>query len=97
MAVNRALLDARTYRLGCGAALIAGPALFFVDNLFHPEELTRGNEAEQLAVIAADPAAERALHEIQQSPCHDPPARRSMGSAQPRDGGSEAEHVAGVM
>jgi hypothetical protein len=46
--------DARLYRIGCGAALIAGPALFFVDNLIHPEELTRGNEAEQLAAIAAD-------------------------------------------
>jgi len=64
MAVNRELGDARLYRIGCGAALIAGPALFFVDNLIHPEELTRGNEAEQLAVIAADPARWQIAHLI---------------------------------
>jgi hypothetical protein len=46
--------DARLYRIGCGAALIAGPALFLVDNLIHPEELGRGNEAAQLEAIAAD-------------------------------------------
>jgi hypothetical protein len=34
--------------------LVVGPALFLVDNLIHPEELGRGNEAEQLAAIAAD-------------------------------------------
>jgi hypothetical protein len=54
--------DARRYRVGCGVALIAGPALFFVDNLIHPEELTRGHEAEQLAVIAADPARWQIAH-----------------------------------
>src|SRR5918995_1033259 len=46
--------DVRLYRIGCGAALVAGPALFFVDNLIHPEELGRGNETAQLAAIAAD-------------------------------------------
>ena len=46
--------DARLYRLGCGAALIVGPALFLVDNLIHPKELERGSEAEQLAEIAAN-------------------------------------------
>jgi hypothetical protein len=51
MCVDR---DVRLYRIGCGAALVAGPALFFVDNLIHPEELGRGNEAAQLAAIAAD-------------------------------------------
>ncbi|MGH2962513.1 MAG: hypothetical protein ACRDL3_10025 [Solirubrobacterales bacterium] len=56
--------DARLYRTGCGAALIAGPALFFVDNLIHPEELTRGHESEQLAVIAADPARWQIAHLI---------------------------------
>jgi hypothetical protein len=41
--------DRRLYRIGCGAALVAGPVLFLVDNLIHPEEFTRGHEAEQLA------------------------------------------------
>jgi len=40
------------YRTWTAAALVAGPGLFFVDNLIHPEELGRGNEAEQLAAIA---------------------------------------------
>jgi hypothetical protein len=44
--------DTRTSRLGCGAALVAGPALFYLDNALHPEEFTRGHEAEQLAEIA---------------------------------------------
>ena len=60
--------DVRLYRIGCGAAMVAGSALFFVDNLIHPEELGRGNEAAQLAAIAPDPAtAAIALHEVQQS------------------------------
>lgn len=54
----------RTYRLGCGAALVAGPALFYVDNALHPEEFSRGHEAEQLAEIAADPALWQAAHMI---------------------------------
>jgi hypothetical protein len=56
--------DARLYRLGCGAALVAGPALFFLDNVLHPEEFTRGHEAEQLAEIAADPALWQVAHMI---------------------------------
>jgi hypothetical protein len=40
------------YRRWTAAALVAGPALFFVDNLIHPEEVGRGNESEQLAAIA---------------------------------------------
>jgi hypothetical protein len=46
--------DARLYRLACGAALIVGPALFYLDNAIHPEEFSRGNEAQQLAAIAAE-------------------------------------------
>jgi hypothetical protein len=46
--------DARRYRLATASALVVGPALFLLDNLIHPEELARGNEAEQLAAIAAD-------------------------------------------
>ena len=34
------------------AALVAAPALFLADNLLHPEEFERGNEADQLAAIA---------------------------------------------
>jgi len=45
-------VDESTYRRWTAAALVAGPALFFVDNLIHPEEVGRGNEAEQLAAIA---------------------------------------------
>lgn len=44
--------DPRAYRRGTTAALVAGPAVFLVDNVIHPKELTRGNEAEQLAAIA---------------------------------------------
>jgi hypothetical protein len=63
-AAIRASSDARLYRLGCGAALIVGPALFLVDNLIHPEELTRGNETEQLAVIASEPERWQIAHLI---------------------------------
>ncbi len=34
------------------AALVVAPALLLVDNLLHPKEFTRGNEARQLAEIA---------------------------------------------
>ena len=43
--------NARLYRLGSGAAPIVGPALLFL-NVIHPEEFSRGNEAQQLAAIA---------------------------------------------
>jgi hypothetical protein len=42
----------RLYRVGTAAALIAAPLFFLADNLLHPEEFERGNEAEQLAAIA---------------------------------------------
>jgi hypothetical protein len=42
----------RLYRVGTAAALIVAPLLFLVDNLLHPEELTRGNELEQVRLIA---------------------------------------------
>jgi hypothetical protein len=56
--------DRRLYRIGCGAALVAGPVLFFLDNLIHPEEFTRGHEAEQLAEVATDPARWQIAHMI---------------------------------
>jgi hypothetical protein len=40
------------YRRATGVALIVAPALFLLDNLIHPEEFTRGHEAQQLAEIA---------------------------------------------
>jgi hypothetical protein len=40
------------YRRVTALALIVAPALFLVDNLIHPEEFTRGHEAQQLAEIA---------------------------------------------
>jgi hypothetical protein len=42
----------RLYRLGTAAALVVAPLLFLVDNLLHPEELERGNEIEQVGLIA---------------------------------------------
>ncbi len=42
----------RLYRRGTAAALVIGPALFLADNLIHPKEYARGNEAEQAAEIA---------------------------------------------
>ena len=42
----------RLYRLGTATALILAPLLFLIDNLLHPEELTRGNELEQVAIVA---------------------------------------------
>lgn len=40
------------YRRGTAAALLAASVLFLVDNLLHPEELARGNELEQVRIIA---------------------------------------------
>lgn len=54
----------RLYRLGTGWALIAAPLLFLVDNLMHPEELTRGNELEQVELIAASYDRWQAAHAI---------------------------------
>jgi hypothetical protein len=42
----------RLYRLGTAAALMVAPLLFLVDNLLHPKEVTRGNEVEQVGLIA---------------------------------------------
>ncbi len=50
-------------RLTAGA-LVLGPALFLVDNLIHPKEVARGNEAEQLAEIADAYQRWQAAHAI---------------------------------
>jgi hypothetical protein len=42
----------RLYRVVTAAALIVAPFLFLVDNLLHPKEVARGNELEQLGLIA---------------------------------------------
>jgi hypothetical protein len=44
--------DARLYRRGTAAALVVAPLVFLLDNLLHPTELGRDNEARQLAEIA---------------------------------------------
>ena len=44
----------RLYRLGTAAALMAAPFLLLVDNLIHPKELGRGEELEQVLLIAGD-------------------------------------------
>ena len=44
--------DIRLYRLGTAAALIVAPLLFLIDNLLHPKEVARGNEFEQVSLIA---------------------------------------------
>lgn len=41
------------YRRATAAALIIGPVLFLLDNIIHPTEYERDNEARQLAEIAA--------------------------------------------
>jgi Domain of unknown function (DUF4386) len=41
------------YRRGTALALILAPALFLLDNVIHPKEYERGNEARQLEEIAA--------------------------------------------
>jgi hypothetical protein len=52
----------RPFRRLTAWALVIGPALFFLDNLIHPTELERGNEAEQLAEIAAAPDRWQVAH-----------------------------------
>jgi hypothetical protein len=54
----------RLYRIGTAAALIAAPLLFLVDNLLHPEELSRGNEVEQVVLIADAYTRWQAAHVI---------------------------------
>ncbi len=41
------------YRRGTAAALVIAPALLLVDNVLHPKELARGNELEQVGIIAS--------------------------------------------
>jgi hypothetical protein len=41
------------YRRATAAALVVAPAIFLLDNIIHPTEYERGNEARQLAEIAA--------------------------------------------
>jgi hypothetical protein len=45
--------NAGLYRRCTAAALIVAPAIFLLDNLLHPTEYERGNEAQQLAEIAS--------------------------------------------
>ena len=52
------------YRVGTGWALIGAPLLFLVDNLMHPKELTRGNELEQVRLIADSYDRWQAAHAI---------------------------------
>jgi hypothetical protein len=54
----------RLYRVGTAAALIVAPLLFLIDNLIHPEELTRGNELEQVELIADAYTRWQAAHAI---------------------------------
>jgi len=54
----------RLYRVGTAAALIAAPLLFLVDNLLHPKEVARGNELEQLRLIADAYTRWQAAHAI---------------------------------
>jgi hypothetical protein len=54
----------RLYRLGTAAALIVAPLLFLVDNLLHPKEVARGNEIEQLRLIADAYTRWQAAHVI---------------------------------
>ena len=54
----------RLYRVGTAAALIVAPLLFLIDNLLHPEELTRGHELEQVGLIADAYTRWQAAHAI---------------------------------
>jgi hypothetical protein len=58
------LPNLRLYRLGTAAALVVAPLLFLVDNLLHPEELSRGNELEQVDLIADAYTRWQAAHVI---------------------------------
>src|SRR5215216_7209650 len=54
----------RLYRVGTAAALIVAPLLFLIDNLLHPKELARGNELEQVGLIADAYTRWQAAHVI---------------------------------
>jgi hypothetical protein len=58
------LPNLRLYRLATGWALILAPLLFLVDNLLHPEELTRGHQLEQVGLIADSYDRWQAAHAI---------------------------------
>jgi hypothetical protein len=54
----------RIYRLATAAALVVAPFLFLVDNLLHPKELSRGNELDQVLLIADHYTRWQAAHVI---------------------------------
>ena len=53
-----------TLRRITAGALVLAPALFLLDNVLHPREVARGNEAEQLAEIADAYQRWQAAHAI---------------------------------
>lgn len=57
-------MAAATLRRITAGALVLAPALFLLDNILHPKELERGNEAEQLAEIADAYQRWQAAHAI---------------------------------
>ena len=58
------LPNLRLYRVGTAAALIVAPLLFLIDNLIHPKEVARGNELEQVRLIADAYTRWQAAHAI---------------------------------
>ena len=54
----------RLYRLGTAAAFVVAPLLFLVDNVLHPEEVSRGNEIEQVILISDAYTRWQAAHVI---------------------------------
>jgi hypothetical protein len=54
----------RIYRLGTAVALIVAPSLFLIDNILHPKELGRGNELDQVQLIADAYTRWQAAHVI---------------------------------
>lgn len=57
-------MAAATLRRITAGALVLAPALFLLDNILHPKELARGNEAEQLGEIADAYQRWQAAHAI---------------------------------
>jgi len=58
------LAHIRLYRVGTATALIVAPLLFLIDNVLHPKEVARGNEFEQLRLIADAYTRWQAAHAI---------------------------------
>jgi hypothetical protein len=56
--------DVNLYRRATAAALVVAPALLLVDNVLHPKEVERGNEAEQLTEIAQHPDRWQVAHAL---------------------------------